>query len=382
MSVHTTLLDFSVDPKVIKNESQLLILATNIENVLRDYLVNLKLMSTFSLDGGCYKVYTGDMGSIITLRIYDSGLITISMEYLKGEDQQYLLTLEKYRQMGQNLRACGITRETFLVPIKRGTFSKYYVTSDDRLIEYDIDNVLFEENSPFQKVQVVHSKSLGNMLVLDDLQNISEADLIYTETLMARGQESYKDKDIVILGGGDGALLYELLKEEPKNVIMLEIDEVVIRACSKHLRSVCGDVLDTRSADNYQVGVCVSSNEIYLVVFLQIIVGDCMKSLDLFHKEGQKFDYIFGDLTDVPITETSETWNFVKKYLELSFKVLKPTGKFMTHGCGACCTSALQRFESYISSLKPSLAINKCQAFIPSFMEFWVFYQINFTKQE
>lgn len=59
---------------------------------------------------------------------------------------------------------------------------------------------MFEERSPFQKVQIVHSKSLGNMLVLDDLQNISEADLIYTETLMQRGKENYKDKDIVILG--------------------------------------------------------------------------------------------------------------------------------------------------------------------------------------
>lgn len=70
---------------------------------------------------------------------------------------------------------------------------------------------------------------------------------------MARGKENYKDKDIVILGGGDGALLYELLKEQPKNVIMLEIDETVMHACSKYMRSICGDVLDHRSAPNYQV---------------------------------------------------------------------------------------------------------------------------------
>lgn len=29
---------------------------------------------------------------------------------------------------------------------------------------------------------------------------MSEADLIYTETLMQRGNENYKDKEIVILG--------------------------------------------------------------------------------------------------------------------------------------------------------------------------------------
>lgn len=48
----------------------------------------------------------------------------------------------------------------------------YYVfILDERLLEYDIDGVLFDEQSPFQRVQVVHSKTLGNMLVLDDLQS-------------------------------------------------------------------------------------------------------------------------------------------------------------------------------------------------------------------
>lgn len=53
--------------------------------------------------------------------------------------------------------------------------------------------------------------------------DMSEADLIYTETLMQRGKESYADKEIVILGGGDGGLLWELLKEEPKFIVMLEV---------------------------------------------------------------------------------------------------------------------------------------------------------------
>lgn len=52
---------------------------------------------------------------------------------------------------------------------------------------------------------------------------MSEADLIYTQTLMQKGKESYTGKEIVILGGGDGGLLWELLKEKPKHVIMLEV---------------------------------------------------------------------------------------------------------------------------------------------------------------
>lgn len=133
---------------------------------------------------------------------------------------------------------------------------------------------------------------------------------------MSRGNENYKDTEIVILGGGDGALLYELLKEKPKNVIMLEIDDVVIKACAKHMRSICGDVLDKNSGDNYQ-----------------IIVADCMKLLDVFKQEHKKFDYVFGDLTDIPISDdaSSEPWKFIMHVIEMSFDILKPNGKFMTH---------------------------------------------------
>ena len=43
---------------------------------------------------------------------------------------------------------------------------------------------------------------------------------------------------ILILGGGDGGLLKELLELErpPKEVIMIELDECVLDAASKHLR--------------------------------------------------------------------------------------------------------------------------------------------------
>lgn len=46
-----------------------------------------------------------------------------------------------------------------------------FVFKDERLLEYDIDKLVFEARSPYQKVQIVHSKSLGNLLVLDELQS-------------------------------------------------------------------------------------------------------------------------------------------------------------------------------------------------------------------
>jgi spermine synthase len=70
---------------------------------------------------------------------------------------------------------------------------------------------------------------------------------------MQRGKENYEDREVLILGGGDGALLWELLKEKPKFVTMLEIDEVVMDACKVHLRKCCGTCLDKYKTQNYEV---------------------------------------------------------------------------------------------------------------------------------
>lgn len=49
------------------------------------------------------------------------------------------------------------------------TLLKYFI--DERIIEYDIDALVYEARSPFQKIQILHSKTLGNMLILDELQS-------------------------------------------------------------------------------------------------------------------------------------------------------------------------------------------------------------------
>jgi len=366
MAVNTLLLDFSVSSSIVNSLDQRISILREVENIIRDYLPGLTQITELAIDDGYFRVYKCENGAIITSRIYKNGIITINIEYYRGEKEEPMLTYEKLKSIEADVleRVKKVEDGQAIIPLHRGTFSKYYRTSDERLLEYDIDYVVSQVRTNFQKVQILHSKSLGNMLVLDELQNISEADLIYTETLMARGVEDYTDKEIVILGGGDGALLYELLKEKPKFVYMLEIDEVVMKLCALHMRSICGDVLDNYKGSNYE-----------------IIVGDCVAAIDKFISEGRKFDYVFGDLTDIPISKnpTGEIWDFIRHILEKSFKILKPNGKFMTHGNGTSSTESLKMYESQVMKLKPPVVINKTTAFVPSFLEDWVFYQITFA---
>ena len=62
---------------------------------------------------------------------------------------------------------------------------------------------------------------------------LAESDIDYTKALLGNGRENYQDKDILILGGGDGGVLNELLKESPKFVTMVEISfsNECLKAC-------------------------------------------------------------------------------------------------------------------------------------------------------
>lgn len=366
MSANSVLLDFSLDPTRINDEVSRKDIVKLCKEHLEKYISGLKIVYDMLTEDGYLCILNAPGAVITTIRFFNQGLITINIDYYRGECEAPKISFEQTRELENSLvQNLKLNHGQSLPTLQRGPITRYFPTADERVIEYDIDKVLYDKRSDFQKIQIVHSKSLGNMLVLDELQNIAEADLIYTETLMRRGVENYKDKEICILGGGDGALLYELLKEEPKHVVMLEIDDLVMEACNKYMNSICGDVLEKRKSDNFE-----------------IVVGDCMMYLNKYIKEGRKFDYVFGDLTDIPIsdTPTGEIWDFIRVILESSFKVLKPTGKFMTHGNGVSCPESLQMYEEQLEKLTPKVSYTKCSAFVPSFMEEWVFYQVQYAN--
>ena len=107
--------------------------------------------------------------------------------------------------------------------------------------------------------------------------------------------------------------------------------------------------------------------------------------LDRFVAAGEKFDYIFGDLTDIPLSNDTEKeeWQLLTNAISKSFKVLRPSGRFLTHGAGAPSVSSLAVFENYLKTLQgPSVQFTSCMANVPSFMEEWIFYQVWRSNEE
>lgn len=53
--------------------------------------------------------------------------------------------------------------------------------------------------------------------------DLAESDFAYTKAIMGSGKENYAGKEVLVLGGGDGGILAEVVKQKPKMITMLEI---------------------------------------------------------------------------------------------------------------------------------------------------------------
>uniref|UniRef100_T1GP33 Spermidine synthase tetramerisation domain-containing protein n=1 Tax=Megaselia scalaris TaxID=36166 RepID=T1GP33_MEGSC len=135
---------------------------------------------------GYLVLLTENNATIITVRFFtEPGLITMNIEYYLDNGKEQLLSFDSSKRLENTLaKKLKINSGQVLPPLKRGAVSRYFPSADERIIEYDIDEIKFEKRSPFQKIQIVHSKTLGNMLILDELQ-----------TLVRDFQEAYIDSE-------------------------------------------------------------------------------------------------------------------------------------------------------------------------------------------
>ena len=96
-------------------------------------------------------------------------------------------------------------------------------------------------------------------------------------------KEDYKGSRVLILGGGDGALLKELLDlpSPPSHVTMIELDEAVMVGCSSYMGSVCGQHLDPK----HRIGAGH-----------KVICGDAIQFMEESKARGENYFRILHDM--------------------------------------------------------------------------------------
>lgn len=102
----------------------------------------------------------------------------------------------------------------------------------------EVKEVLHHEKSSYQDVLVFQSMSYGNVLVLDGVIQATERDeFAYQEMIAHIPLNAHPNpKKVLVIGGGDGGVLREVVKHEcVDQVTLVEIDEVVVKVAKKFL---------------------------------------------------------------------------------------------------------------------------------------------------
>jgi spermidine synthase len=107
---------------------------------------------------------------------------------------------------------------------------------------------LLSEKTRYQKMEVYETESFGRVLLLDGLVQTTERDeFFYHEMLvhppmMAHGGP----REVLIIGGGDGGALREVLRYPVRRAVLIEIDLAVVEACRRFFPGLASSFEDRR----------------------------------------------------------------------------------------------------------------------------------------
>lgn len=109
---------------------------------------------------------------------------------------------------------------------------------------------LHEEQTPFQRIEILETEWFGTLMVLDGCTMVSDRDnFLYHEMMTHPALFTHPNPERVwIIGGGDCGSLKEVLKHpEVKHAVQIEIDERVTRLAEQYFPELCASNHDPRA---------------------------------------------------------------------------------------------------------------------------------------
>ncbi len=207
--------------------------------------------------------------------------------------------------------------------------------------------LLHEQQTPYQKLELLQSPQFGKVLRLDDRFMTSEGEeFFYHEALIHPAALAHAaPRKALILGGGDGGAAKELLKHPSmERVVVAELDEVVVQTAREHLQAVHKGALNDARVD--------------------VQIGDGMALID---QTDERFDLLLMDLTD-PDTPASDLYS--DKAFTRMKRVLAPGGALVLH-LGSPVFHAAQVSE-LAARLRQQFAVVRCYGlYIPLYGAYW-----------
>jgi spermidine synthase len=222
--------------------------------------------------------------------------------------------------------------------------------SPDEIHMFRRDSAMVATSSQFQAIEYVNTAAFGHALVLDGLIQSSEIDeYLYHEALVHPAMFLHPEpKRVLIIGGGEGATLREVLKHPSvEAVTMVDIDGELVDFCRQHLESWHqGTFDDPRVTLLHEDGRAFLENtsEIYDVIVTDITDG----------------------LSDSPILAL-----YTQEFYTLCLNHLTEQG-VMSVQAFTLTTQRWQEHATIVRTLTAAFPIARSYtAFIPSFLLTW-----------
>jgi len=159
-------------------------------------------------------------------------------------------------------------------------------------IFFKLKRVLYRGNSPYQKIEIIENEYFGRILLLDGLVQTTERDeFFYHEMLVHPAFVTHPaPQDLLVIGGGDGGVLKEVLRYPIKHTYLVEIDRQVIKVCQEYFPWLSPSLKDKRT---------------------ELVIADGREFIE---KTERTFDIVFVDSSDPggPSTSLHER-DFYKK---------------------------------------------------------------------
>lgn len=217
-------------------------------------------------------------------------------------------------------------------------------------VKYYADKVLLSTRTKYQQLDIIENESFGRMMFLDKDLQISEKDAhIYDNAMVSPIIERKNSfSKVAILGGGDGGVLREVLKNKAESAYLVEIDEEVIEAAKKYMPSVCKKAFNSKKAN--------------------IILDDA----NIFLETKHGFDAIIYDLTMHPESITNmDRLDFLNQVFSKVKNNLNKKGMVSMQCCSEFDTETIKLLKKILPKYFKKIVYKA--SYIPSFCENWVF---------
>ncbi len=172
-------------------------------------------------------------------------------------------------------------------------------------VGFKIKKRLLSIKTKYQDLEIYETMGFGKLLVIDGtVQLVEKGERSYHEPLVHPVMLTHPNpRRVLIIGGGDGGALREVLKYDVDRVVMVEIDEGVVEACREHLGIDEGAFEDPRA---------------------EIIIGD---GVDYLRDTDERFDVIIVDSTD-PVGPAKML--FSEGFFRSAFEKISDPGLYVT----------------------------------------------------